>query len=258
MIRNAHVIGMGRLGRHLADRLDALGVVTTRWNRSPQSDTQLLTNWEADDVDAVFLAVSDDALGNIADTVAPQLSDATWLVHHAGSVPKSILGERERNAVLWPPMTFQSTAAPDWQTMPMAVDAADASFQTWARTLAPSAFEVTDLQRQHLHLGAVLLGNLTAAWIGTVEAHLRNMGLTPELLTPLVEASVSKALEGNALDTVTGPAARNDRDTLTAQQSLLANADPDVADLHQRLTQRILTHHGHDPLPPLQAAPRRD
>ena len=155
-------------------------------------------------------------------------------------------------------MTFQSTAAPDWQTMPMAVDAADASFQSWARTLAPGAFEVTDLQRQHLHLGAVLLGNLTAAWIGTVEAHLRNMDLTPELLTPLVEASVSKALEGNALDTVTGPAARNDRDTLNAQQSLLADADPDVADLHQRLTQRILTHHGHDPLPPLQAAPRRD
>ena len=258
MIRCAHVIGMGRLGRHLADRLDAIGVATTRWNRSAAPEARSLADWNGESADAIFLAVSDDALSGVAAHISDGLSDATWLIHHAGTAPKSILGERVRNAVLWPPMTFQGGTAPDWATLPMAVDAAEAEFRLWARQLAPGAFDVTGLQRQHLHLGAVLLGNLTAAWIGTVELHLKDMGLAPETLSPLVEASVAKALQGNALDTVTGPAARNDRDTLSAQQSLLADADPDVADLHQRLTHRILKHHGHEPLSSLQAAPRRD
>ena len=52
------------------------------------------------------------------------------------------------------------------------------------------------------------------------------------MLSPLVKASVDRALRGQALDTVTGPAARNDRNTLLAQQNLLHRANPDLADLH--------------------------
>lgn len=258
MIQSAHVIGMGRLGRHLADRLEVLGVAVQRWNRSPHPDVKPLSAWAPDGADVVFLAVADDALPELALHIGNDLPASTWLVHHAGSVPRAVLGDRSRNAVLWPPMTFQTEVQPTWDTLPMAVDAEDPDFRQWARDLAPQSFDVSDLQRRHLHLGAVLLGNLTAAWIGTVEVHLRDMGLEPSLLTPLVKASVDRALHGQALDSVTGPAARNDRNTLLAQQTLLDGADPDLAVLHARLTQRILSHHGHDPLPPFQAAPRWD
>lgn len=258
MIQSAHVIGMGRLGRHLADRLEALGLAVQRWNRSAHPGAEPLADWTPDDADAVFLAVADDALPELAARMADVLPASTWLVHHAGSVPRAVLGDRNRNAVLWPPMTFQSDVLPSWDVLPMAVDAVDPGFRQWARALAPQSFDVSDLQRRHLHLGAVLLGNLTAAWIGTVEVHLRDVGLDPSMLSPLVKASVDRALHGQALDTVTGPAARNDRNTLLAQQNLLHRANPDLADLHAQLTHRILSHHGHDPLPPFQAAPRRD
>ena len=48
-MKRAHVIGSGRLGRHLANRLDHLGIAVTRWNRSPQNGTLLLTDWQAGD-----------------------------------------------------------------------------------------------------------------------------------------------------------------------------------------------------------------
>ena len=258
MIRRAHVIGMGRLGRHLANRLEAIGITVHRWNRSPQSDAQPWADWAPGDADAVFLCVADDALQEVARQVTDRIAPTTWCIHHGGSVSKSVMGPRTRNAVLWPPMTFQPDEAPDWATLPMAVDADDPEFSTWARRLAPACFDVSESQRRHLHLGAVLLGNLTAAWIGTVQQHLGGLDLDPRLLSPLVEASVTKALDGEALDSVTGPAARNDRATLLAQQDLLSTSDPHLRELHALLTHRILTHHGHDPLPPLQAAPRRD
>ena len=261
-MKRAHVIGSGRLGRHLANRLDHLDIAVTRWNRSPQDGTLPLSEWQAGDApDAVFLAVSDDALGAVATYILPSLPEGTWLIHHAGSVDRAILGDRVSDtAVLWPPMTFQEEQEPHWDTLPLIVDTDNADIRTWARTLAPHCTDVDGTQRRELHLGAVLLGNLTAGWIGMVEAHFQARGLDASIFNPLVEASVAKALVGHALDHVTGPAARNDRNTLLAQADLLAQTDPtgDLATLHHILTQRILTHHGHNPLPPLQGTPRRD
>ena len=261
-MKRAHVIGNGRLGRHLANRLDHLGITVTRWNRSPQGGTLPLSEWHADEApDAVFLAVSDDALGTVAAQVLPSLPEGTWLIHHAGSVDRTILGDRiSDTAVLWPPMTFLEEQEPHWDTLPLIVDTDNADIRTWARTLAPHCTDVNGTQRRELHLGAVLLGNLTAGWIGMVEAHFQARGLDASIFNPLIQASVGKALVGDALDHVTGPAARNDRNTLLAQADLLAQTDPtgNLATLHHILTQRILTHHGHHPLPPLQGTPRRN
>lgn len=258
----AHVIGTGRLGQHLANRLDHLRIEVTRWNRNPGEGIRPLSEWSADDApEAVFLAVSDDGLNAVATQVLASLPEGTWLVHHAGSVDRTVLGDRPMDtAVLWPPMTFQEDQVPDWETMPLIVDTDNPEIRAWARTLAPHCTDVSGPQRRELHLGAVLLGNLTAGWIGMVEAHFQARGLDASVFNPLVEASVLKALNGQALQHVTGPAARNDRTTLMAQADLLSQTDPagDLAILHHLLTQRILTHHGHDPLPPLQGTPRRD
>jgi len=261
-MNRAHVIGMGRLGRHLARRLEALGVTVSRWNRSPVEGVPALEDWTAaDGPDAVFLTVSDDAIGKVAGSMRDRLHQNTWLIHHAGSVSREILGEPgERTAVLWPPMTFQDDVEPDWKTVPLVVDTVHQPIRDWARSLTPICTDVDGNQRSELHLAAVLLGNLTAGWIGMVQEHLRDSGLDTEALTPLVRASLLKALDGAALDHVTGPATRNDRTTLTTQSALLDAKDTsgELALIHHILTNRILIHHGHDPLPPLQAATRRD
>ena len=133
------------------------------------------------------------------------------------------------------------------------VDTDHDPIRSWARTLTPNCTDVHGDQRKELHLAAVLLGNLTAGWIGAVQEHLRLRGLDANALSPLVSTSVQKALNSAALDTVTGPAARNDKATLLLQAELLNAHDAvgDLAAIHHILTNRILTHHGHDPLPPL-------
>lgn len=258
----AHVIGMGRLGAHLAHRLEELDIEVTRWNRTPLNGARALSEWTGEDQpDAVFLAVSDDALASLTKSLSGRLDPNTWLVHHAGSVSRDVLNAAGcQTAVLWPPMTFQQSSAPDWPSLPLVVDTDHDPIRSWARTLTPNCTDVHGDQRKELHLAAVLLGNLTAGWIGAVQEHLRLRGLDANALSPLVSTSVQKALNSAALDTVTGPAARNDKATLLLQAELLNAHDAvgDLASIHHILTNRILTHHGHDPLPPLQAEARRN
>jgi predicted short-subunit dehydrogenase-like oxidoreductase (DUF2520 family) len=259
MIQRAHVIGMGRLGRPWAQRLEALGIVTQRWSRKAGEDVRPMSTWEnAPDADAIFLAVPDDALASVVDQITPNLGPETILIHHAGAVPAEVLKvPPAQRAVLWPPMTFVSGHTPDWDTLPLGVETANDALRQWSRTLAPRAFDLTSHTRPALHLGAVLAGNLTAAWLGTVENHLLQHGLALDVLAPLIQESVANALKGQALHTVSGPAARNDRSTLNRQQSALAQgseAAPDLPLLHHILTNCILQHHGYDRLPPFQAA----
>lgn len=259
MIQTAHIIGMGKLGKLFASRMKDQGTAVTCWNRTPSPGVHPLESWPNEvTADAVFLAVSDDAIATVSKRIAHALGPNTLLVHHAGSVPKSHLGlPIHRCGVLWPPMTFDGTTPPDWSNMPLAVDAEDERLLALALALTPKAFAISEDQRRHLHLGAVLLGNLTAAWIGVVEAHLLRHGLDPAVLAPLAMASVTQAMKGEALAHVTGPAARNDRTTLLAQSTLLDTEETDASlrVLHHLLTHQILQHHGHPPLPPLQAAP---
>lgn len=263
MIRSAHVIGQGRLGKHWADRLEHLGIHTQRWSRTPSDNVKDMHHWTApSETDAVFIAVPDGTITELAEHIAPGLKPGTLLAHHAGAVPLDALPVAPADrAVMWPPMTFIAGQTPDWNSMPLAVEADHSNWLLWARQLTPQAFALTSDSRRALHLGAVLAGNLTAAWIGTVEAYLEHHQLSLEMLAPLVEESVTNALKGKALNTVSGPATRNDRTTL--DQQIQALSDPhldqtELATLHRILTNRILQHHGHDLLPPFQTTAPSD
>lgn len=258
MIQSAHVIGQGRLGHHWADRLEELGIRTHRWGRTPSENVRDIRHWEASlQTDAVFIAVPDGAISEVAERIAPGLQPGTLLAHHAGAVPLDTLPVPSSDrAVMWPPMTFISGQTPDWSAMPIAVESANPVWLHWAQQLSPKAFSLTSESRRALHVGAVLAGNLTAAWLGTVEGYLETHHLSLDMLAPLVEESVSNALKGKALNTVSGPASRNDRTTLKQQTDVLsdpAQGQTELATLHRILTNRILHQHGHDPLPPFQA-----
>ena len=254
MIGSAHVIGMGRLGRHWADRLSTLNVDVHRWSRSAAEGVRTMDEWStAEDADIVFIAVPDDAIATVAERIAPHLQGNTALVHHAGSVAVEALPvEAARRAVMWPPMTFSAGSSPDWDNLPLGIEATEPRWMELGRRIAPQAFALTASSRPALHLGAVLAGNLTAAWLGVVESYLEQHGLPLSTLTPLIRESVGKALEGKALTTVSGPASRNDAETLSRQVEALghgAQRDQDLKLIHTLLTNRILTHHGYPRLP---------
>ena len=73
--------------------------------------------------DAVFIAVPDGAIAEVAQHVAPGLRPGTLLAHHAGAVPLDALPVPPQDrAVMWPPMTFMKGQSPHWESMPLAVE----------------------------------------------------------------------------------------------------------------------------------------
>lgn len=263
MIASAHVIGMGRLGRHLALRLETLGVEVQRWSRTATMDTRSMEDWqEAKPTDACFLAVPDQAIERVAESIAESLPPHSLMVHHAGAVPLDVLPvPSSRRAVMWPPMTFGPQGDPDWDTLPLGVETEHEPCFEWSQKLAPHAFRLTAKSRPKLHLGAVLAGNLTAAWIGAVEHFLDQHQLPFSSLEPLIQESVNNALKGNALKTVSGPASRNDQTTLNQQVQALKSGSPshpEFTELHRLLTNLILKEHGHPELPPVQTTTGRN
>lgn len=263
MIASAHVIGMGRLGRHLALRLETLGVEVKRWSRTATNGGRSMEDWkEATPTDACFLAVPDEAIEQVANSIADSLPSHALMVHHAGAVPLDVLPvPSSRRAVMWPPMTFGPLGDPDWDTLPMGVETEHEPCFEWSKKLAPNAFRLTAISRPKLHLGAVLAGNLTAAWIGAVEHFLKQHQLPFSSLEPLIQESVNNALKGSALKTVSGPASRNDQSTLNQQVKALNSGSsnrPEFAELHRLLTNLILKEHGHPELPPVQTTPGRN
>ena len=260
MIGSAHVIGMGRLGRHWANRLESLNITVHRWSRHASEGIRAMENWSAaEPAQAIFLAVPDGEIDSVAGQVVSNTSLDAVLVHHAGAVSIDALPvDPERRAVMWPPMTFIQESPPDWDSMPLGVASKQPQWLELARMIAPQAFSLTAESRPILHMGAVLAGNLSASWLGVVESFLDQHDLPLATLRPLVIESVKLALEGRALDTVSGPASRNDTETLKRQCLMLDGRDADLALLHRILTNRILNHHGHNGLPSIQATPRQD
>ncbi len=242
MIERVAIIGWGRLARHLAARLQQVDIEVVSVHTRSNANLHTVPAG----VDALMVAVSDDAIAAVA-AALPSGPDAPRRIHHAGSVPLSHLGEDlARAGVIWPPQTFADTEqAFDWDAVPIAVQSDDPAIVALAKKLSPRAFELSEPKRIALHLGAVLAGNLTAAWLGQVAAYCKAHDLPFDALHPLVHQSIAAALVDGAKPT--GPAARNDRAVLTAQRAKLS-ATPELQRIYASLTDAILAQHGHAPL----------
>lgn len=239
MIERVAIIGWGRLARHLAARLEKVDIEVVSVHTRSNANLHTVPA----DVDALMVAVSDDAIAAVADALPAE----PRRIHHAGSVPLSHLGDDlARAGVIWPPQTFADTEqAFDWDAVPIAVQSDDSAIIALAKKLSSRAFELSEPKRIALHLGAVLAGNLTAAWLGQVAAYCKASDLPFDALHPLIHQSIATALVDGAKPT--GPAARNDRVVLTAQHEKLAST-PELQRIYDSLTDAILAQHGHAPL----------
>jgi len=246
MIERVAIIGWGRLARHLAARLEQLQVEVVSVHTRADANLDRVP----EDVDALLIAVSDAAIAEVA-AALPDGPTAPLRIHHAGSIPLSHGGfDATRSGVIWPPQTFQLNAQGeadgiDWAAVPVAVQSENADIIALAKKLSPLAFELSESQRIALHLGAVLAGNLTAAWLGQVAKYCKSHDLPFEVLHALVSQSVTSTLRTGSPPT--GPAARGDRDVLTGQLDELAST-PELQEVYKSLTNAILAHHGHAPL----------
>jgi predicted short-subunit dehydrogenase-like oxidoreductase (DUF2520 family) len=186
-----------------------------------------------------LIAISDNAFPSF---LAGFPRTASFLVHTAGSVSMDILKESSaRYGVLYPLQSFRKELEPAIE-FPLLIDAGTTNDLQWlteiATGLSKTVIEANDNLRMKYHLGAVFVNNFSNHLFALTESWCRQEGIQFSLLYPLIQETCSRLKYESPADLQTGPAIRNDTETLKKQTNLLA-AYPALARLYEILTRSI-------------------
>lgn len=248
------LIGAGNVGWHLAKTLDAtqhqVTAVYSRTAATREALAQQLNhalpidnlNLTLYNIDVVLLAVSDAALAEVTQELAVRAG--TIVCHTSGSQPLTVLQpiQGARTGVFYPLQTFTKSKPVNLTHTPFLLEAADeetlGELQQLAAALSDTVLPISSSARKQLHLAAVFACNFTNHLLGISRELLEMANLPPDLLQPLIQETVDKALQRHPFLVQTGPAIRRDQNVLQAHLGMLQQY-PQHQELYRQLTQSI-------------------
>ncbi len=197
----------------------------------------------APDADLYVLAVSDDAIADVAGTIKDR---GRFMVHCSGSVPMDVLSPfTERYGVVYPLQTFSKDRELDFKTVPVCIEAGSIRdldlLYGLAEGISGTVMTVPSDKRKLLHLAAVFACNFPNYMYAVADRLARSAGLDFEVLKPLILETARKVQEIPPTDAQTGPALRGDRKVLEAHLELLRH-DPGTRDLYRMVSEEIGKH----------------
>lgn len=247
------IAGAGRIATHLGKRLRAKGLrIAQVLNRSADAAQELAAEvraeWSDDwsairpDTDWVLLAVRDDAIEKVGKTLG-QLVPEALITHTSGATPGAVLAPYcPRYGVFYPLQSFSVERTPVWSKVPFCVDAPAPEdvvlLKKIAKTIGNLVYQVNDDQRAVLHIAAVFANNFANHCFAIAEKILEEKDLPYELIHPLMEETLAKALLDAPVKMQTGPAIRGDMDSMLRHLDWL-RAHPAWRDLYIGLSSSI-------------------
>jgi predicted short-subunit dehydrogenase-like oxidoreductase (DUF2520 family) len=195
--------------------------------------------------DLIIVAVPDHSLINVLSDLS--CSPDTLVVHTAGSFGLEVFPEQiKRKGVFYPLQTFSRDRGVDFSGLPFLLESSDTGSSAIMAELAGSTggktLFVSSEQRRMIHLAAVFICNfanhmLTGGWQVAEKADVPF-----EIFYPLLQETISKAMDLGPGESQTGPAVRNDMNTIEKHIELLAFS-PDLQKLYKEVTLSIIKYH---------------
>lgn len=254
------ILGTGRVARAIMSGLRENGILVTqligrdrerREMLGKEFDVKRRSSLEDCDpeLDLLLIAVSDDAIEEASEAIPPMKG---LLAHTSGTRPLDSVRNGKAQGVFYPLQSFSSKEEPDWNRIPICVEASGAEGAELLMQLGKELSETVHLlkgeDRQQLHLAAVIACNFTNHLYGQAYELLESKGIPFQLLRELILHTSQRASEGDPREMQTGPAARGDRRTIEEHLERLREK-PQLRALYRELSERILKEqHGNDEL----------
>ncbi|MCO6490140.1 MAG: DUF2520 domain-containing protein [Phaeodactylibacter sp.] len=248
------LIGAGNLGYHLGRRLHASGAeIRQVFSREAAKAQELARATGALPVSRLeevksgaglyILAVSDGAIAQAAATLQQHLPANSAVVHTSGATPSTVLAPYfPKYGIFYPLQTFSRSREPDFTTIPICVYSPDEQLEqkllSLGKQISHSVHCIDDEQRAILHVAAVFVNNFTNHLLHIGHDILEEEKLPFELLLPLIRETVDKIETNRPADMQTGPARRNDQETIKRHLAYLKKF-PNFADVYRALTKNI-------------------
>lgn len=214
-------------GKPLAEKVGAI------WSRFPEFPYS---------TDVIFVSVPDHSLETVLQNL--KCGERTIVAHTAGSYGLEVFPQEiRRRAVFYPLQTFSPGRNINFREVPVLLETDDNEAAKILSGIASSISENVSFvgaeRRKMLHLAAVFVCNFTNHMIAAGSDIVAAAGFDMEILHPLIKETVFKALEAGAADSQTGPAFRNDRNTIEKHLELLSSK-PGFQELYRHVTQSII------------------
>ncbi len=248
------LIGAGNVGCHLGRRLVEKGFAIGQvFSRNPGKARELAEQLGAapfSQLEALqpnaglyILAVSDDAVGPVAQQMSRFLPADAAVVHTSGATPSTVLAPFfRRHGVFYPLQTFSRQRAPDFDGMPLCIFSPEPGLEQMLAELGlavgGNVHRIDDAQRAVLHVAAVFVNNFSNHLFHIGQEILEAEQLDFEMLRPLILETALKAQDFPPREMQTGPARRGDTATIGRHLEYLKKF-PKFAALYELLTESI-------------------
>ena len=193
---------------------------------------------ELQESDLYIIAVSDKAIADVSKQLPFQ---NRIVVHTSGAASLDVLDTKNRKGVFYPLQTFSKNKEIDFSIVPLCLEAENTFdfrvLETVAKSISNAVFAINSDQRKALHVAAVFVNNFTN--------HLYHIGkeicgehqVPFEILRPLIQETAEKINTLDPVDAQTGPAKRNDGNTIAAHLDYLTNENQ--KNIYKLITQSI-------------------
>ena len=247
--------GAGKVGGALCRKLFSAGnridiVASETGVRGPLLASECNAKWTgnlkfSEFTDIIIVAVPDHRLESVLSKI--ECSRKTVVAHTAGSFGLNIYPAHiQRKGLFYPLQTFSQGRNIDFSDLPFFLDYSDSwsgdILSSLVRSVGGRIFEADPKKREIVHLSAVFANNFVNHML-TSSKNIAKFGDIPfDILTPLIKETFSKALEEGPELAQTGPAVRNDYNTIEKQRDLLS-FDPELKLLYEEVTASIIKYY---------------
>jgi predicted short-subunit dehydrogenase-like oxidoreductase (DUF2520 family) len=193
----------------------------------------------------VIVAVPDHKLSDVLSSV--ECPEKCVVAHTAGSYGLEVFPDKfKRTGVFYPLQTFSKGRTVNFRDLPFLIESSGNDARKILSDLALSiggkVHYIDSERRKMVHLAAVFMNNFTNYMLTAGTEISAYAGLSTAIFEPLIRETVAKALDNGPEESQTGPAIRNDLNTIEMHLKLLSFS-PELQNLYREMTDSIIKHY---------------
>lgn len=185
--------------------------------------------------DVTIIAVSDDAISSISSHIKN-----SFVVHTSGSVDMKSLNNIGRKGVFYPLQSFSKKKKIDFKNIPICLESETnedlLKLEELVSLLQSKSYILSSHQRKKIHVAAVFANNFSNHMYTIANEICEKYNIPFDILHPLIEETSNKIKNLTPEKAQTGPAKRNDTETIENHLNLLSEKQQEI---YLKITQSI-------------------
>lgn len=253
-IKSLSIIGAGNIGWHLGIAFRRSGLhIKSIISRDRRKGEELAVRIGASYVDSIeciesipdvfVICVQDKEIKGIVDVLKEK---EIPLLHVSGSTSIDVFSFcKSEYGVIYPLQTFTRGVEMTYEDIPFLLEASSSVFMNCLEDLAARVtnkiLHIHSKQRLKIHVAAVYACNFSNHMAAIAEKILKEEGLNLELIRPLMGQTFEKLSTKSPLKVQTGPAVRNDEETIQKHIKALTEYASEK-ELYELISQQIIRY----------------